>query len=81
MSYKCLIIIFYLTFNTDLIFLHVSVSLVESGRVEAAVKTADITNSVLACDVIRQTCNYTDTVFSKSVATDNGRVYSLVELI
>ncbi len=59
---------FYLTFNTDLIFLHVSVSLVESSRVEAAVKTADITNSVSACDVIRQTCNYTDTVFSKSVA-------------
>ncbi len=31
--------------------------------------------------MIRQTCNYTDTVFSKSVATDNGLVYSLVELI
>ncbi len=65
------------TFNTDLIFsnkqsknilsLHVSVSLVESGRTEAPVKTADRINSV--SDVIRQTGNYIDTVWSKSISS------------
>ncbi len=37
-------------FNTDLIFLHVAVSLVESGGAEAAVKTSDMTNSESECD-------------------------------
>ncbi len=39
-------------FNTDLIFLHVAVSLVESGGAEAAVKTSDMTNSESECDTI-----------------------------